>query len=272
MKPSTEHARQVCLSRIVDALTAGGVLTDDVLNFIDASLFPPEPEALAAFLTDDDNSERDTLLDLIFYPDQAFQVDLEPLLEAGRFSPADEKRILTDLLDADIDASARMPNGRDLVCLRLPDFIKKRYLDRLNIAWQPHPDVYAAIDNRVSAPLRPVVKVRLRNAGVRFESDQALFLGRYFTRMDDGHPDFLACLELVLALLDDNSAAVSFYSQLVDYKRTCFRGLQQARRFESLLRRFHIENPTLQGIPPPPEAPGEFGRPPTPIDRLCLGG
>jgi len=271
MTPSTENTRQVFFNRIVDALNAGGDLGDDDLEFIDVSLFPPDPEELAAFLSNDENSERDTLLDLIFYPDQALQIDLEPLLEAGRFSPADEKRILEGLLDADIDVPVRMPNGRELVRLRLPEFIKYRYLDRLNVAWQPHTDVVAAIDDQVSAPLRPVVKVRLRNTGLRLESGQALFLGRFFTRMDDGHPDYLACLDLVLSLLDEKKGAVEVYRLLVDYKRTCFRCLQQARRFETLLRRSNMETLMLQGIRPPQESPDEWVRRMALIDRICYG-
>ena len=271
MTPTMKNARQVLFCRIVDALEAGGDLSDEVLEFVDASLFRPEPEALAVFISNDENSERDTLLDLIFYPDQVLQIELEPLLEAGRLAPDDEKRVLKRLLEADIDVPVRLPNGRELLRFRLPGFIKDRFLTRLNVARQLPPEVVAAIDDRVAAPLRPVVKVRLRNAGLRLDTGQTLFLARFFSRMDDAHPDYLACLDLVLTLLDEKKAAVEVYCLLVDYKRTCFRSLQQARRFEALLRRSNMETLMLQGIRPPQESPDELARRMDLIDRVCFG-
>ncbi len=38
------------LVRIIEALENGGCLTDAILDYIDAALFSPEPDRLAAFL------------------------------------------------------------------------------------------------------------------------------------------------------------------------------------------------------------------------------
>lgn len=267
----TTDSAQLLFTRIVQALKAGGDLTEKILAFIETSFPLSDSEHLASFLNDDEDCERDTLLDLIFYPDQAAQIDLEPLLETARFTGDDEQKIMDRLLAHAIEAPIRMPDKRELTCIRLPEFVKSRYLERLNIVWQSHSDVVAAIDTGVSDSLRSIVKVRLRNTGLRLENGQALFLSRFFTRMDDGHPDYLSCLELVLSLLDEKNAAARVYDLLVDCKRTCFRSLLQARRFESLLRRSNMETLMLQGIRAPQESPDELIRRMALIDHICYG-
>ena len=258
-------------TRVVQALQAGGVLTNEILAFIDTALFLPGPDHLAAFLHAGEGCERDTLLDLIFYPDQATQVDLEPLLERARCSAADEQRIATWLRARDVAVRIRMPDGRPVATIRLTEACKQSYLERLKITWQGAPEVTAAIDEAVSESLRPLVKVRLRNAGGRWAAGQALFLRRFFERMDDSHDDYLACLDLALAMLDSIESAHDAYDRLVDHKRACFRGLQQARRFEMLLRRSNMETLMLQGVRPPEQSCEHLLARMTLIDRVCQG-
>jgi len=270
MTPTLHPAQQALFSRIVDALKKGGDLNDEILDYIDAVLFTPEPDRLSAFLADEENSERDTLLDLIFYPDRTVQVDLEPILASGRYSSEDEHTILDRLLARTIEPPIRLPDGRRLTCIQVPDFIKTRYLERLNIAWQLPVDLAAAIDKGVSAAMGPVVRVRLRNAGIQFSGGQVTFLCRFFERMDDGHPEYSDCLDLALALLDNKASHAAVYDMLVDYKRVCFRALEQARRFADLLRRSNMETLMLQGFQPPRESPEVLLHRMGLIDRICF--
>ena len=78
------------LETITRALQNSGQLSESIITFINTALFPFQPKALAAFLTDDESeSERDSLLDLIFSPDLAVQMALEPLLESVCWSAED---------------------------------------------------------------------------------------------------------------------------------------------------------------------------------------
>jgi hypothetical protein len=269
MVPSADHLNAL-YNRISEALIKSGDLTPEILDFIDASLFAPEPRQLAAFLDDEDNCERDTLLDLIFYPDQAVQIGLEPLLEENRYSAADENEIYSRMINSRIDVPIRMPDKTPVACIRVPDDIKTQYLVRLRISWRLDPGLKTAIDGSISASLQGVVKVRLRNAGRQFSSGQTTFLIRFFERMDDNSPDYPACLDLMLTLLDEKNPSADIYSLLVDYKRGCFRGLQQTRRFETMLRRSNMETLMLQGVRAPQESAGELLHRMGLIDRICF--
>jgi hypothetical protein len=270
MTPTLDPAQQTLFSRIVDALKKGGDLNDEILDYIDAALFTPEPDHLSAFLADEENSERDTLLDLIFYPDRTVQIDLEPILASGRYSSEDEHTILESLLACTIEPSIRLPDGRPLTRIQVPDFIKILYMERLKITWQLPADLAAAIDKGVSAAMGLVVRVRLRNAGMQLSAGQVTFLCRFFERMDDSHPDYPACLDLALSLLDKKGSAAMVYDLLVDYKRVCFRAMEQARRFTGMLRRSNMETLMLQGFQPPRESPEVLLHRMGLIDRICF--
>ncbi|WP_372682251.1 hypothetical protein [Desulfosarcina sp.] len=258
------------LARIIEALENGGCLTDSTLDYIDEALFSPEPARLAAFLSGDTDSQRDSLLDLIFYPDQAVQMDLEPLLEAAQFSAQDERQIHDRLMARAIHARVNMPDGRPLVRIQVPDFIKSQYLARLSISWQMDPSVAAAIQKGLPASMRPIVKVRLRNAGICTASGRQKFLCRFFAGMAHSDPDYLACLDLVLPLLERVGEGVEVFDLLIESKRSLFRSLQQARRFEALLGRSNMETLMLQGVRAPHSSPDGLMRRMRLIDLICL--
>lgn len=263
--------RDDLLARIEMFIETGGHLTEKLLAYIDTSLFSPQPDRLAAFLTDDTDCERDSLLDLIFSPDQAVQIDLEPLLEEARYSRQDEAVFQHRLSARAIKAPIDMPDSRLLASVRVPDDIKSQYLARLNITWQMDPRVAAAIESGVSAVPLPVVKVRLRNAGIRFTSCLRVFLCRFFERMVDSDPDYLASLDLVLSLLETAGEGADGFDLLAGHKRSLFRSLQQARRFEALRQRSNMETLMLQGVRTPHASPDELMHRMRLIDLICLG-
>jgi hypothetical protein len=265
-----EKASPDILSRVIAAMENGGRLTAEVLAYVDATLFSPVPDHLADYLKDDGDSQRDSLLDLIFYPDETVQIDMEPLLAAARYSASDEAVLAERLMARAVDVQLTMPDGLPLVQIRLPGDIKRQYLRRLNISWQIDPEVSAVIESKVSPACRPVVGVRLRNADLRFTSDRRSFLCRFFAFMDDHDPDYPDCLSLVLSLMGSAGEGDCGYDLLAGHKRFLFRSLQQANRFESLIRQSNMETLMLQGLRAPHAAPDALMRQMHLIDRICL--
>lgn len=237
------------LETITRALENSGQLSESIISFIDTALFPVQPGALAAFLTDEESeSERDSLLDLIFSPDLAVQLALEPLLESVCWA-ADDRTVLHDRLQANpIHAWIKMPDGTPLASIPVPDYIKSRFLERLSLSWQLEPRIRSSIDDGLSADMALLVKVRLRNANFLPNADQQVAFCRFFQRMADDDPDYLACLDLFLSLMVKDVNAEDVYDHLADHKRFLFRSLQQAKRFEALLRRSNMETLMLQGV------------------------
>ena len=259
------------LEPIAEALENSGQLSKAILEYIETALFPVQPEQLTAFLTDDESeSERDSLLDLIFSPDLAVQMALEPLLETVCLSSEDRAALYDQLLGTPIQAWIQMPDGRRLACIPVPDYFKSRFVERLNIFWQLAPRVRAVIDEGVATDdMALQVKVRLRNGNVRPNADQQTILCRFFERMPDDDPDYLACLDLFLSLVGGDIKAKDVYDQLVSHKRFLFRTLQQAQRFEALLRQSNMETLMLQGMRAPHAPPDELNYHMRLIDLIC---
>lgn len=270
MVPPFNDIHKELLDRVVQALELSGRLNDVALDYIDAALFPPEADRLALFLKAGTDSQWESFLDLVFYPDQTLQVELEPLLQIAPCSVDDETAILGCLLAQEIVAPVSMPDGTDLAAIRLPDFVKSHFLERLNLSWQIDFRLAEAIDTWVAAGLGPVVRVRLRNAGIQLDSAQLAFLGRFFERMAARDPDYLACLDLVLSFLTTSDSGADMYAVLVAGKRTLFRSLQQAQRIERRLRQSTMETLMLQGVRIPPLAPERLWQHMRLIDRVCL--
>lgn len=257
-------------ARIVAAMEHAGRLSEAVLDFIDTTLFPVEADRLALFLKSDAaGSERDSLLDLIFSPDLAVQIDLEPLIRDARLGPGDVATLSERILDRPIQVQIRLPDGHSLGRIRLPDFIKSQYLARLNLSFRPAPQLDAALDRELSASMATVVRVRLRNARLSPSETQQPLLERFFERMPESDPDFLICLERLLSLLPSAGQSDDFFEVLAAQKRLLYRHLQQVRRFETQLRHANMETLMLQGVPSPQASQEELLAQMRHIDLIC---
>jgi hypothetical protein len=263
--------RDALVEAIAAALENCGQLSIAVLDFIETALFPVQPEPLTAFLTDDDGeSERDSLLDLIFSPDVAVQIALEPLLEAVCRLPADNAALHDQLLVRPVHTWIKMPDGSKLACIAVPDDIKSLYLERLNVTWQLDPYLRAAIEDGAGHDMALKVKVRLRNANLRPTADQRTILCRFFERMADDDPDYLDCLDLFLSLVGRDVNVDDTYDHLVAHKRFLVRSLRQAQRFTDLLRQSNMETLMLQGVRAPHVSPDQLRYHMRLIDLICI--
>ena len=139
----------------------------------------------------------------------------------------------------------------------------------MNLSWQLDPRVHTSIDDGLSAEMVLQVKVRLRNVNFRPNADQQIVFCRFFERMADDDPDYLACLDLFLSLMGKDVNTQDVYDRLVDHKRFLFRSLEQAKRFEALLRHSNMETLMLQGVRAPHAPQGELTFQMRLIDLIC---
>jgi len=67
----------VLADEIKKILGQGIDLNDDVVHYIDSTFSNPTVEELQTILADDSNCEKDSLMELLFFPDESMQVQLE---------------------------------------------------------------------------------------------------------------------------------------------------------------------------------------------------
>jgi hypothetical protein len=117
-------------SRIRDMLARGVTLGPEVLHFIDSTCFNPTAAELAAVAADESASERDPLLELLFAPDEAFQVELEETLAGRRL---DEERVAGLLCRPPLQVRFRFPDAREALVLEMTPPLARHFVSQLRI-------------------------------------------------------------------------------------------------------------------------------------------
>ena len=98
--------------RIIEIFEEGIFLSDEVIQYIDSTFSNPSIEELEDILQDDTNCEKDSLIELLFFPDKQLQYQLEELLENGAFEEEDEKEVLDHLCRNPLELEFHFPEDR----------------------------------------------------------------------------------------------------------------------------------------------------------------
>ncbi len=243
-------SRQKCeliAREIRNVLESGINLTDDVVHFIDSTFSNPSLEALQAILDDESNCEKDSLIELLFFPDQAMQLALEELLEHLQLDQSDEDQILTSICRKPLHVNFCLPEDRGSFNLPLSDAVAPGLLKRLHVSKHLAPDLRRAIDRHVSENERNVYKVKLRNTRFEQHDNQVQFLCELFRKVKPESHDFGRCLDFSLSLLDELTDDRDIYQALMAKKRFYLRSLQRAKKMDQLLQQSNPETLIARG-------------------------
>lgn len=249
--------------RLADTLTAifreGFTLNADARHYVESTLAVSGPEAIGAVLGDDTDCEKDSLVELIFFPDEAQQCRLEALLEKEDFQPTDERAVLDRLYAKPQETRVFYPPAQDPLLLAVPRDAAAKFIARVRIGKKLDARLIAAIDRSLpeAAGVVPAaapawnaarVKVTLRNARFTATDKRVDFLSRFFEKIPSTSWDFGRCLRFLLDFLDALPEDGDLYPALMDKKRVYFSNRQRAERLERLLAQNNMETLMLQGV------------------------
>ena len=114
MTPSASPAILDDLEAVLRRYMADGItLTGDVRGFMTATFGDASADTLQTLLSDESNAERDSLLDLVFFPDQALQLAIEPVLECHRLTEEAVRLLASRLKAAPVATGLRLTGGAD---------------------------------------------------------------------------------------------------------------------------------------------------------------
>ncbi len=242
------------------AMAAGVVLTGSVCRFMEATFGDASPAALQALLDDESDAERDSLLDLLFFPDQTLQATIEPILERHPPTVSEVAR-LADRLKAEPAAVRFLFPGSDVpIGAALPIFGVDAFLNRLNLTWQPAAALEAVLTRVDARPLSPNsdsrdgrsrLRVWLRNAALTQTAVQVRFLCDFLTRLPLDDAAFVDQLDFSLVFLQEHEGAANLYTALTDRKKFIFRHLMNARRAAARAARSNMETLIMTGVRTP---------------------
>ncbi len=271
---------KILVDRIARILTDGLVLSDDVLQFMDSTFGITGARMLEEITCDDADCQADSLMELIFFPDEALQIQVEEILSQEHFIPKDREKVLSHLLGTLSEAVVLFPDRSQKAVIPFPETAASQFLSRLKISKQLHIDLADSVNQHIALEWVPLVRVKLRNAGFSYTKNNISFLCDFFkalkTRPQDFiardffTKDFLKSFDFILGFLQELQTDTPIYPALMKKKRSCFQNLKKALKLEQQLKKHNIETLMLGGIRNPCINMGEMRNRIEIIDKIAL--
>ncbi len=232
----------------------GLLLTADILHYIEATLGTADPENVADLLGGPEESERDTLLELVFFPDAALQYRLETVLAGGGVAVGDRRRLAARLKATPLSANLVFPDDPQQLACDLPVEGVDAFLTRLNLTWSIAPQLFDALEDWDQAHAAaadadvPTLIVKLRNAGLQQTPGQIRLVKDFLARMPTAGGRWDACFDFLMSFLAEHEDTLNFYRALMARKLFLAHHLMRARRQAATFARSNMEILSMKGF------------------------
>jgi len=239
------------LAERIKTILIHGVTADKKMQrYIASVFFSPDTEALREILYDEADNDRDSLIDLIFTPDETVQCQLEALIETDRFDSGDEEHICRIIEMEHVKSCLIFPDERMTIKLPLTPAIISAYVSRLKLTQRLPLKLITTINQRFDKATSLLIKVKLRNSGMRLTSERIDFLCAFCKTLSNSKkfPDYL---NFMIPFLESLSADTTVREALQDRRTQYMNHIDQARWFETKLKKSNMETLMLQGIRTP---------------------
>jgi len=233
--------------KILEILNEGIPLSDEVVQYIDSTFSNPTIEELNNILQDDSNCEKESLVELLFFPDENIQLQLEEFLENDSFEQEDEEKILNYLCQKPLLIVFHFADKRGAFSFAIPEATARQFVKRLNISKQIDRHLVSTIKKKVGEKHGNRFTVKIRNS--RFAAtDKALWLLRtFFEKWDTQSGGALKCIDFILSFLEEINQDADIFEALMKKKRFYLKHLKRTEKFEAQLLKTNMETLMLKG-------------------------
>jgi hypothetical protein len=251
VKPVISRQCRILADEIQKIFSDGIALDERLFRFLSSRGDATTPASITSLLANDGDCEAESLMALIFAPDEAMQKRLEPILDAMPFRTEDEAALTDMLIEKRPDAKLLFPKDTPPVTVSVPEQTIEPLVAKLHISRTLDFRIKEAIDTVSNLTDSVGIKVRLRNAGLPFTESAVAFWQLFFSQMDPTSPDFFSDVDFALSFLGNNQTETDYRSALYEMRRNLDRQIDRGRQFESALRNGNMETMMLQGERPP---------------------
>ena len=235
-------------SAIQNIFEEGLYLDQDSRHFIFSTFSVSHIRELEILITNPSSCESDSLIELIYFPDEAIQLKLEDRLQSEAFQQRDEAIILEHLVSCRGKTLVRFDGLEPVLKITTPKNGARAFLARLNITRHPDPDLIRTICQTAGKTQGTKYSVWLRNMVRELGEQEIDFLKNLFLKMDARHDRFHEYLYFLLRFLEASQNGVDLLQALKQHKQRCLQHLQQNDRLESYRRNHNIETLMTRGI------------------------
>jgi hypothetical protein len=232
--------------RISQVFENGFDIDDDTWHHLQTTLMEPTPSSVAALINNVDDCEGDSLTELLFYPDEAMQIFLEPTIESMVFTPKDQGNIIALLLSQSFHTKLLFHACKKAVDLKMPELAVRKFVRRLNLIFRLPAKLADTINRRLPEDLGKSIKVRLRNSNMDLADHHVELLNLFLTRLDYTHPDYQSWIDFGVSILPEITSSTRIYEFFMDKKRFYLQSIEKAELFFEKLRHSNMETLMMQ--------------------------
>jgi hypothetical protein len=243
----SENKNRQVAQKIIDILQSGLTLNADTLHYIDSTFSNPSIGEFEELLQDESSCETDSLIELLFFPDESVQMQLEEMLGETRLQKQDEQVIQDLVCTKAFQTRLRFPDERGTLGMEVTPSNVAQFIMRLNLLRCLNPKLSASIAEYVPVTLQTRCKVRLRNTKPITSQNKILFLQAFFEKLQIDNDEFLDFLDFILSFLDECIDEPDMFQALMTKKRFYFQSLQKAKNLDIQLTKHNVETLLLRG-------------------------
>jgi hypothetical protein len=230
-----------------EILSRGLDLPEATVRFIDSTFSYPSPAELATIAGDDGDPERDSLLALLFSPDELLQIELESRLSRLQGELPCVEEVASRLAAEPLPVRFRFPDDRGVLDVPMTAPLARRLIHGLGIGRVLPAGVAEVIEATASGGGGNRLRVMLRNARFEFTPAVNEFLRALIPALDLPNEDGQACFAFALELLAEFEASAEPYPALCARKKWLARALHHGQRLRERLSRSNVETLLSQG-------------------------
>jgi hypothetical protein len=233
--------------KIIAILQGGLTLNADMQHYIDSTFSNPCVSEFEALLKDESSCETDSLMELLFFPDESVQLQLEEMIEDTHFQRRDEEEIKKRVCSTAIQTQIRFSDGRGTLEKRVAPSNAAQFIEHLNLSRCLDPKLRSAIARHVHQGLQTRCKVRLRNARPITSPNKISFLQTVFKNLQIDNDDFFEHLDFAVSFMDELKDEADMFQALMARKKRYIRSLQKAKKLDNKLIQHNVETLLLRG-------------------------
>jgi len=245
MKP--EDKNKAVADKIIEILRNGLTINADTQHYIDSTFSNPSAAELEALLQNESSCETDSLLALLFFPEEPVQLQLEEMIADTHFQDPDEQEVQNRVCSRSFQTQMRFADDRGTLEIEVTPSNAAQFIEHLNLSRQLDPKIRSAIDRYVHPGLQTRCKVRFRNSRPITSPEKISFLQAFFEKLQVAENMFFDHLDFTLSFLDELKDEPNIYPALMARKKFYFRSLQKAKKSDIQLRQHNVETLLLRG-------------------------
>ena len=243
----SENKNKQLAEKIIDILRNGLMINADTQHYIDSTFSNPSVGELEELLQDESSCETDSLMELLFFPDESVQLQLEEMIEDTHFHRRDEREIQNRVCSTSLQTQIRFPDGRSTLEMMVAPSNAAQFIERLNLSRCLDPKLRSAIARYVHPGLQIRSKVSLRNTKPVTSPNKISFLQAFFEKLQIDNDEFFDHLDFTLSFLDELKDEPDMFHALMARKKLYFQSLQKAKKLDIQLTQHNVETLLLRG-------------------------